>query len=338
MSTAPLDAPALDVPADVPRRVVVRRSRADQAYRWTTRLAACTVLALLGAIGLYLLRRGYNAIDAVGWDFLTEDRWAPREGVIGVRGLLSGTVLVALIALAVAVPIALTGALYITEYAPAKLRRTLTSLVDLMAAVPSIVYGLFGFFLLQPQLIPVSRRLAENAGFLPVFEVHKLEGSTRFADGQFASSLFIAGVVVACMVIPICCAVMREVFSQAPAGEKEGALALGATRWGVIRSVVLPFGRGGIIGGVMLGLGRALGETIAVAIVLSFDTGFTIRVLEGTGSTISTLIILKFGEADEFALSALMAAGLTLFTMTLLVNVVAGWVIAKSRSGSGTDI
>lgn len=327
-----------DVPLDTPRRIAVRRTRVDLAYRWTTRLAACAVLALLGAIGLYLLRRGYDAIHQAGWSFLTEDTWSPAHGTFGVKGLLVGTVLVAAVALVVAVPIALTGALFITEYAPPRLRRTLTSLVDLMAAVPSIVYGLFGFFLLQPQLIPVSRWLAENLGFVPVFEVRKLEGTTRYADGQFASSLFIAGVVVSCMVIPICCAVMREVFAQAPQGEKEGALALGATRWGVIRAVVLPFGRGGIVGGVMLGLGRALGETIAVAIVLSFDTGFTIRMLDGHGSTISTLIILKFGEANEFALSALMAAGLALFTMTLTVNLAAGWVISKSRSGAATDI
>ncbi|GAA4992181.1 phosphate ABC transporter permease subunit PstC [Yinghuangia aomiensis] len=327
-----------DVPLDAPRRIAVRRTRVDTAYRWTTRLAAVAVLALLGAIGLYLARRGYDAIHQAGWSFLTEDAWSPTHGTFGVKGLLVGTVLVAVVALVVAVPIALTGALFITEYAPPRLRRTLTSLVDLMAAVPSIVYGLFGFFLLQPQLIPVSRWLAENLGFVPVFEVRKLEGATRYADGQFASSLFIAGVVVSCMVIPICCAVMREVFAQTPPGEKEGALALGATRWGVIRAVVLPFGRGGIIGGVMLGLGRALGETIAVAIVLSFDTGFTIRMLDGHGSTISTLIILKFGEANEFALSALMAAGLALFTMTLTVNLVAGWVIAKSRSGAATDL
>lgn len=328
-----------DAPTDSPRRVVVRRTRVDQAYRWTTRLSACAVLALLGAIGFYLMRRGYDAIHAAGWSFLTEDKWSPTGGGdFGVRGLLTGTVLVALTALVVAVPIALTAALYITEYAPARLRRPLTSVVDMMAAVPSIVYGLFGFFLLQPQLIPVSEWLAENLDFIPIFKVHKLEGTTRYIDGQFASSLFISGVVVACMVIPICCAVMREVFAQAPPGEKEGALALGATRWGVIRAVVLPFGRGGIIGGTMLGLGRALGETIAVAIVLSFDTDFTIRVLEGQGSTISTLIILKFGESDSFALSALMAAGLALFTMTLLVNVIAGWVISKSRSGSATDI
>lgn len=337
MFAAP-SAPKAAPPADKPRRVVVRRTRADVAYRWTTRIAACMVLALLGAIGLYLLRRGYDAIESAGWSFLTEDDWQPTTGAFGVKGLLVGTVLVAVTALVVAVPIALTAALFITEYAPPKLRRTLTSLVDLMAAVPSIVYGLFGFFLLQPQLIPISRWLADNVGFVPIFTVHKLEGSTRYVDGQFASSLFISGVVVACMVIPICCAVMREVFAQAPAGEKEGALALGATRWGVIRSVVLPFGRGGIIGGTMLGLGRALGETIAVAIILSFDTDFTIRVLDGHGSTISTLIILKFGESDEFALSALMAAGLALFAMTLTVNVIAGWVISKSRSGAATDL
>ncbi|MGC0420282.1 phosphate ABC transporter permease subunit PstC [Embleya sp. AB8] len=323
---------------DRPRRIVVRRTRADHVFRWTTRGVAILVLGLLAAIGGYLLYQGSGALDRAGWAFLSEDAWEPKSGKFGVRGLLTGTVLVAIVALVVAVPIALTAALYITEFAPRRLRGVLTSTVDLMAAVPSIIYGIFGFFVLQPQLIPVSRWLATNLDFLPIFEIRTIDVKARFVDSQFSSSLFISGVVVSTMVIPICCSVSREVFGQAPAGEKEGALALGATRWGVIRAVVLPFGRGGMIGGIMLGLGRALGETIAVAMIISFNTDFSFRILDGQGSTISSLIVLKYGEADTESISALMAAGLALFVLTLAVNTVAGVLVARSRSGKSTEI
>lgn len=338
MAHPPVYAPAPPEPDDRPRRVVVRRTPADHAFRWTTRGVAILVLVLLAAIGGYLLYQGADALERAGLAFLTEDAWEPKSGTFGVRGLLTGTVLVALVALCVAVPIALTAALYITEFAPRRVRGLLTTIVDLMAAVPSIIYGVFGFFVLQPQLIPVSRWLATTFEFLPIFEIRTIDVDARFVDSQFSSSLFIAGVVVSTMVIPICCSVGREVFGQAPIGEKEGALALGATRWGVIRAVVLPFGRGGMIGGVMLGLGRALGETIAVAMIISFNTDFSLRVLDGQGSTISSLIVLKYGEADAESISALMAAGLALFVLTLGVNTIAGVLVARSRSGRATEI
>ena len=184
--------------------------------------------------------------------------------------MLVGTVSVALVAMFFAFPLALLTALYITEYAPARIKSTLVSLIDLMAAVPSIVYGLWGFFLIMPHAAELALWLQQHFGWIPFFDVRDTDPDAAVWDAtRYVASAFCAGIAVAMMVMPMACAVMRQVFSQTPPGEKEAALALGATRWGMIRSVVLPFGRGGIIGGTMLGLGRALGETIAVVLIIS---------------------------------------------------------------------
>jgi phosphate transport system permease protein len=178
----------------------------------------------------------------------------------------------------------------------------------------------------------VSKWISTHLGFIPFLSTPKGAG--------FASSTFIAGLVVSLMVLPICTSVMREVFSQAPPGEKEGALALGGTKWGVIRDVVLPFGKGGMIGGSMLGLGRALGETIAVTLIISptFDLHRLTHVVETGGNSFAALIALRFSESNEFGISALMAAGLVLFVSTLVVNAIASMVVARSRSGAATEI
>src|SRR5262249_442576 len=207
--------------------------------------------------------------------------------------------------------------------------RVIRAIVDLLAAIPRLIYGLWGRAYLQGKLIGVARFLSVNLGFIPFFKV---------PEHRYDSSNFIAGVVVSLMVLPIATSVMREVFSQTPPGEKEGALALGATRWGMIRSVVLPFGRGGIIGGSMVGLGRALGETIAVALIISPKFEITKDVLSAGGNSVASLIALRFGEAKEFGLSALMAAGLTLFAVTLIVNMLASIIVSRSRSGKGVEV
>src|SRR5262249_32962013 len=193
----------------------------------------------------------------------------------------------------------------------------------------SLIYGLWGLFWLQPRLRPVSAWLSHHLAFIPIFKAR---------PGNYTSSTFIAGVVVSLMVLPICTAVMREGVSQAPPGEKEGALALGGTKWGMIRTVVLPFGRGGIVGGSMLGLGRALGETIAVALIISRTFEPTIRILDGAGNSIAAQIALQWNESSPFGQSALLAAGLALFTITLIVNFFASLVVSRSRSGAATEI
>ncbi len=311
------------------------RSTPDRVYRGVVRASGALTLLLMALIGLFLVLRSWNALHAIGWSFFTTSAWFPETGNFGVLGALIGTLLIAGIALVMAVPVAMCAALFVTEYAPARLRRPLTSFVDVLAAIPSIIYGLWGRAFLQPRAINLSRWMGTHLAFIPIFktdEAHHLE--------SYPASTFIAAIVVALMIVPICTAVMREVFSQAPAGEKEGALALGGTKWGVIKTVVLPFGKGGIIGGSMLGLGRALGETIAVTLIISplFEPHRLTHVLHTGGISIASLIALKFPESNDFGVSALMAAGLTLFVITLVVNAVAGIIVARSRSGAATEI
>jgi phosphate transport system permease protein len=246
-----------------------------------------------------------------------------------VFGLLTGTVLVALVAVSIAVPFGVLCALFITEYSTARTRRWLTAIVDLLAAVPSLLFGLWGFLYLTDKIEPVSRWLTDHLGWIPFFATGE--------DVKLNGSIFIAGIVVSLMVLPIVTSVVREVFAQTPPGEKEAALALGSTRWGMVRTVVLPYGRGGIIGGSMLGLGRALGETIAVAILLPGVPVVTFRILENGGATVSGFIANRAG-ADAFTTSGLMAAGLVLFLITLGTNLVASVIVARSRSGAGVDL
>jgi len=291
-----------------------------------------TTLVVLVLIGLFLLIRAVPALKASGLGFFTTQDFPPSltsSSHFGILSLMYGTVEISLIALAIAAPVSVATALFISEYAPRRAKRPLTSLVELLAAVPSLIYGLWGFFFLQPRMIGLSDWLNDHLSFVPIFQV---------SQKLFRSSPFIAGVVVSLMVIPIATSVMREVFSQTPPAEKEGALALGGTRWGMIRAVVLPFGRGGIIGGSMLGLGRALGETIAVAIILSPIFTITPHILQSGGNSIPAMIALRFSESSGLTLSALMAAGLALFGLTLAVNTVASFVVSRSRSGRGVEI
>lgn len=324
-------ATAWDDPQLVEERIQVRveRTFGDRVYRGVTRAAGATAFVLMVLIGGFLLTQGFPALRDAGWDFVTVTEWNPNGGQVGIAAVIFGSVLIAVVALVIAVPVAVGAALFVTEYAPRRLRRPMTSMIDLLAAVPSLIYGLWGRFYLQPRLIPLSTWLTDHLGFIPIFKT-----TTRI----FGGTTFIAGVVVAIMILPLITAVVREVFSQAPPGEKEGALALGGTRWGMIRTVVLPFGRGGIVGGSMLGLGRALGETIAVALIISPIYEDLYQILDRGGNSIAALIALRFGEASPLEIRALMAAGLALFVLTLIVNAIASVIVSRSRSGSATEI
>lgn len=332
------DRPVLEPGSQKPRPLVARPGRSDRLFKGGITSGGVLVLLIMVAVGLFLSYEASDALKKAGFSFFTTAEWQPDSGVFGVASVLIGTVLIALVAVAIALPLSMGTALFIVEVAPRWLRSSLVTLVDLMAAVPSVVYGLWGLFLLQGQVVGVSRFINTWFGWLPFFKVTGASPTDPLASATvYTASTFIAGVVVAMMVMPIQCVVMREVFSQVPAGEREGAFALGATRWGMIRVVTLPFGRGGIIGGTMLGLGRALGETIAVVLIVSprFDINF--HVLEAGGISVSSLIAGRFSEASDFSLSALMAAGLTLFALTLVVNFVASWFIARSRSGASSE-
>lgn len=315
-----------------PRTIQPSRGPADILFRRLATGVGLFTFVLLALIGLFLVLRSFPALQQMGFGFFTTTVFNPDGPLhrFGIAAVLYWTVVIAVIALVIAVPLSIAAALFITEYARRRWRRTLTALVDLLAAIPSVIYGIWGMTFLAPNMVGVSKWISDNLGFVPFFTV----------DGtNYAGSAFIAGLVLAFMVVPICTSVMREVFSQTPPAEKEAALALGSSRWGMIRAVVLPFGRGGIIGGSMLGLGRALGETIAVALIISPVFTISPHILQGGANSIAALIALRFGEASaKYGIPALMAAGLTLFIVTLIVNFFASLIVARSRSGKGVEI
>jgi phosphate transport system permease protein len=324
--------------ADLPRHIEPGFSRSDKIFRGGARSVGGLVLLIFGAIGVFLGYQSIPTLHRYGLHFFTQSQWNPERDLVGISAVLLGTVEVALVALIVAFPLALGTALYISEYAPSRAKPLLVSMVDLMAAIPSIVFGLWGVFLLEPRAIYVSHWLHTYLGFLPFFKVDADPRAAVWAQSRYVGSAFIAGLVVAMMVLPMACAVMRGVFAQAPPGEREAATALGATRWSMIRSVVLPFGRRGIIGGTMLGLGRALGETIAVLLIISPAFELRTRILQVGTETTSALIAGRFGEATSAQLSALLTAGFVLFLITLLVNTLAATLTGRSRSGAETEV
>ncbi|MFF2462411.1 phosphate ABC transporter permease subunit PstC [Streptomyces mirabilis] len=338
MASAHVESDSSDSDRPASRRPYAARGLGDRIFRYQLTAAGVVVLAIMAGVGLFLLLRAGQALKATGFSFLTTAEWQPDVHRFGIAAVLTGTLLIAAVAVTLSVPLAVGTALFISDVAPRKLRRTLVTMVDLMAAVPSVVYGLWGLFFLQQHVIGLSRWLSSWLGWIPLFTVDGAQpGEPLASDSVYTASTFVAGIVVALMVAPIQCSVMREVFSQAPAGEREGAYALGATRWGMIRSVVLPYGKAGIIGGTMLGLGRALGETIAVYLIIS--PVFTIQphILQTGSNSVSSLIALHYGDASTFGMSALMAAGLALFLLTLAVNFTASSVVARSRSGAQSE-
>jgi len=336
-TTVPQVAPA--APGEVqPRELNTRLGRSDRVFFRGASASGIFVLSVMVAVGAFLALEAAQALRATGLSFLTTAEWQPDRGQFGIAAVMLGTIMIALVAGMIALPVALGAALFITEVAPTWLRATLVALVDLMAAVPSVVYGLWGLFLLQGQIIGLSRWLNTWFAWIPFLDVSRADPNNPLSSASvYTASTFIAGVVVAMMVMPISCVVMREVFSQVPIGEREGAFALGSTRWGMIRVVALPFGRGGIIGGTMLGLGRALGETIAVVLIISPRFDLNVHVLEAGSNSVSSLIALRTFESSGFGLSALMAAGLALFAVTLVVNFTASWFVARSRSGASSE-
>jgi phosphate transport system permease protein len=296
--------------------------RGDRNFRLIVTIAGASVFVLLAAITAFLVVRAGPAFEAAGLSFFTESAWAPDQpsGSFGIVALAFGTTISSLIALALALPVALGCALVVVELAPKRMANLVGSVVDLLAAVPSVVYGLWGALFLVPNLVGVSKWLDVWFGWIPLFDNR---------TGTYGRSIFAASVVLAIMILPIIAALAREVYAQVPRSHKEAALALGATRWEMIRLAILPYGRAGITGAAMLGLGRALGETIAVALVLSATFTVNVHVLEPGGNTIAANIATLFGEAGDLGRSALIASGLVLFLITFGVNFLARVVIAR---------
>jgi phosphate transport system permease protein len=309
-----------------PRKLHPGLTPGDRIFKFVAAAGAAGVVAILGLVAVFLFADGAPALKTAGFKFLTTFEWNPdgTPARFGIAAVAYGTTVIALIALLVSLPIAVGSALFVNEYAPVRLRRPLIGLLDLMAAVPSLIYGMWGLYFLQPRLEGTSRWLTDHLGIIPFFHTDR---------PVFGSSMFVAGIVVGLMVLPIVASVTREVLSQAPRVVCEAALALGGSRWGMIRSVVLPFGRSGIVGAAMLGLGRALGETIAIALILSFNFTIHTELLAPGGGSVAGLIANNFGEAGEVQRHALVAAGLVLFVITLAVNSVARLIVTRTNKG-----
>jgi phosphate transport system permease protein len=272
-----------------------------------------------------LRQEGFGFITNSNWSITTDDAGNVTESHFGLAAMLVGTILCAFTAVIIALPISIASALFLNFYAPGWLKKVLVTVIDLMAAFPSILYGIWGFLVLMPSVEYWGKLINKYFGFIPFFEV-KPYFLTR--------SPFVAGVVLAIMIIPIITSVSREIFSQTPLDRIQAAYALGATRWGMIKAVVLPYGRSGVIGGAMLGLGRAMGETVAVFTVLNIVFQVNWHILLGAGGNVASLIILKFGDASPYEIKALMAAGLVLFLLTLGVNAIADFIVKRTgKSG-----
>jgi phosphate transport system permease protein len=295
-----------------------RRRLGDRVFSRTAVVAAVTILALLAGVAIFLLSEGFPALTASASE-LPEG----KTFIDYVAPLAFGTVLASAIAAVVAVPLAVAAALFITHVAPPRLALTLGYLVDMLAAIPSIIYGLWGIFVLGPAAVPVLKWLEEKLGFIPFFK------GPASATGR---TMLVAGLVLAVMILPIVSAVAREAFAQTPRRLQEGAKALGATRWETIRMTVLPFGKSSVMSGAMLGLGRALGETMAVTIILSVSGAVSFNLIgQANPSTIAANIALNFPESSGLAINALIATGLALFAITLVTNMGARAIIARSN-------
>jgi phosphate ABC transporter permease protein PstC len=305
----------------------------DRALKYSLTVLSGLILVLIVYFFVRLVGQAKPAFAHAGvFGFAFDNNWTPSAGHFGALPLLIGTLITSTLALLIGVPVAVATALYTTELCPRRLRTPLTILVELLAAVPSVVYGLWGIFFLAPKLHGAEQWVADRLSFVP------------FIGGGLVTipNYFITGLVLAIMILPIVSAISREVMSTVPADHKEAALGLGATRWEMIRIAVLPYCRGGIVGGAMLGLGRALGETIAVTILVG-DAPKLGEHLFGQGYSLAAVIANEFGEATGLHRSALFAAGLVLFVLTLIVNGLARYFVIRAarsttpRKGSGSS-
>ncbi len=310
-----------------PRVITTEPRFTDKVFRAIVTSGGLFSLVLLGLIGFFLVYNGFAAMREAGLSFLTGFDWVdaiPEEGQpasYGIGAMLFGTMVTGILAMIMGVPVAVGTALFLSYYAPEWIKKPMVVVVDVMAAIPSIVFGLWGYFVLMPHAEYWAKLIHKYLGFIPIFDM---------PAPVFTRSPFIAGIVLAIMIIPIVTSVAREVFAQTPLERIQAAYALGATKWSMIKAVVFPYGRGGVIGGAMLGLGRALGETVAVYTVLNLVYDIRIEILLSAGGNVASMIVNKFGEADLVELQALMAAGFVLFLLTLAVNFLANFIINKT--------
>lgn len=312
-----------DASSDEPRQIIVRERGADRWFSGLATAAASVALVIIVATIVFLVAESRHALRSSGIiHFFTRSVWNGTEGRFGVLGLLLGTIIIAAIAMLVAFPLSMAMATFIVEYAPPRAARVLTGAVDLLAALPSLLFGMWGRDALQGRLGPVARWFGDHLVAVPFFHID--EGAV------LARSSFVAGIVVAFMITPTMTSITRDVMQQVPRELCEGALGLGATRWAMLRSVTYPFARRGMLGASLLAFGRALGETIAVAIIVSISIKVNTHVLEEGAGSIAAQIATRFGEASDIERSGLVAAGLALMLLSLAVSLLARRIVNRS--------
>lgn len=317
----------------LPERRVITASRrnSDKIFLTSVTAGALSAFVILSLIAGFLFFRSTEVFQTFGMKFITSSKWDAgsvedgRAAQFGVAAMLIGSIIVATLAMVLALPFVMGTALFLEYYVNRRIRFLLVSILDLMAAIPSIIYGLWGYLVLMPYASHWAASINKYLGWIPIFKVDR---------ANFDASPFIASLVLCLMILPIASSVAREVYSRAPQDQITAAYALGASRWGALRAVVLPFGLSGLVGGMLLGLGRALGETIAVLLTLNLVFEIKFQVLASAGGNVASLIASRFGEAGALELKALMAAGLVLFVLTLIVNFGASFVVTRSSRGN----
>jgi len=320
--------------ASVPALGSARSAFTDRAFSILALGSGMTVLLLLALIAVSTTNQALPAFRQEGLGFITSDQWIPSQDRFGALPFIYGTMVVSAIALVFAVPVSMGIALFLSELAPRRLRRPVVYLIDLLASVPSVVFGLWGLLVLtqpgpgggDPPIVGFYRWISDVTEPIPGLRV-------LFGPPLNGKSFFLAGVILALMITPIVTSLIREVYNTVPRGHKEAALALGATRWEMIRGAVFPHSRAGTVAAVMLGLGRAMGETIAAALVIGSSPQITAR-LFGSGDAMAAVIANQFGEAGGTHRSALIGLGVVLFVMTIMVNVVARLFLGRTTTAA----
>jgi phosphate transport system permease protein len=328
VSTPVLTEPRAAPPGDGPRLTGARRRIGDSTFRVAALLSGLSVLAILLLIAVSTVSEAWPAFKAEGLGFVTGTRWAPSAEVYGALAFIAGTLLVSAVALFFAVPISVGIALFLSELAPRRLRKPVIYLIDLLAAVPSVVFGLWGLVAVAPHIVKVYDVVARWMKPIPIL-------NAVLGPPTAGRSFMTAGLILALMITPIVTSLTREVFDTVPPGQKEGAFALGATRWEMIRGAILPHSRAGVTGAVMLGLGRAMGETIAAALVIGSSAQLTAH-LFSPGDALAAVVANQFGEAGGIHRSALIGLGVVLFAMTIVVNIFARAVLVRSPTNKAS--
>lgn len=307
----------------------IRAQAANSSFAFVVRAAAVSVFVILVLIVVTMTREAWPAFWHSGLGFVTGTDWSPSADLYGALPFVYGTMVSSLMALVLALPVSIGIALFINEYAPRRLRAPGVYLVDLLAAIPSVVYGLWGVLVLGPFLLPYVQKVADTIGTWPVF-------SAVFGGPVGLKSMFLAALILTIMIVPIITSITREVFDTVPADQKAAAVALGATRWEMVRGAVFQHSRNGMVAAVLLGLGRAMGETIAVALVIGSTAQITTRIFAPADS-MAAVIANTFGESSGVNRAALIGLGVVLFAMTIVVNMAGQFVARRSgRKGAGT--